>query len=263
MTMYRSPGAVETWNYGAPPPGGAVANRGAFAKFSKRAVENEKKSEAAGSAVFEEQTEVQIFMPADNLSAPTRRVVLADGKMIGKNWTEQFAHEWEAFSQGREQMPDGTPLEHWPMCTVALAATLRAIHIHTVEQLAEASDSILDKLMGAAKLRAQARAFVETARDSAANQRLAAEAEQARQDRQQMHDRLKEMEQKLALITQSQHVLSGATSVVQPVPVTPAVPLDPMAAAAIQSGGVPVDEATLNAMAAGGRRGPGRPRKEG
>lgn len=261
--MFRSPGAVENWNYGAPPSGGAaLANRGAFAKFSKVAVENEKKSLEAGSAVFEEETHVQIFMPADDKSAPTRRVVLADGKMLAPSWTRQFAREWEAFSTGAEQMPDGTPLKMWPVCTVALAATLNAIHIYTVEQLAESPDTILDKLMGASTLRAQARAFVQTARDTAANQKLAAEAQTAKDDRAAMQTQLEDLQRQMAMITKAQAVVAGATSLAPqtftPPPATPA--LDELSKAAIASGGTPIDEASLNAMASA-PRGPGRPRK--
>lgn len=258
MTMYRSPGAVDSWNYGAPPVAGvATGNRGSFARFFHVAVKNHADSQKAGSDVFGQEVHVQILMPGDALSAPIRRVKLADGQIIGKEWIDGYPKEWAAFNEGREQIPDGMPLDKWPRCNVGVKATLNAIHIYTVEQLAEANESALEKIgMGARVLQAEARAFVETARDSAANQKLAAEAELARQDRDAMFQRLQDMEQRLAMITQSKAVLDSAT---QPAP--PATTLDDMSRAAVASGGVPVDADALRAMA-NAPRGPGRPRKQ-
>lgn len=257
MTMHRIPYG-DGFAGGAPGvPGVAVGNRGAFARFSREPVKNKKLSDEAGSDIFQEEIHVRILMPGDPLSIPQRRVKLSDGTVVGQEWIDGFPKEWAAFEAGGEQMPDGTPLAEWPRCTISLKATLNSIHIFTVEQLANCNEAVLDKIgMGARKLQAEARAFVETRENSAAAMRHAAEAQQAREAMEKMTEQMAEMQRQLDLITRSGKIMAGA---MESAPAPVARPLDEMSAAAMASGAVPLGDVDLSAITV--PRGPGRPRK--
>ena len=248
MTIHRAPN-VDSYVFGAPGvPGVAAGNKGSFARFSRVPVKNHEKSDKAGSDIFQEEIHVQILMPGDPLSIPQRRVKLADGTVVGQEWIEGYPKEWAAFEAGSEQIPDGTPLSEWPRCTVSLKATLNAIHIYTVEQLAAANEAALDRIgMGARKLQAEARAFVETRENSAASMRHAAEAEAARAAMAKMTDEMADMRRQLDLITRSGKIMAGAVEASQTeranVPVAPT--LDPMSAAAMASGAVPLGDVSM------------------
>lgn len=248
-------------------PGIATGNKGAFARFERVAVKNEKKSTAAGSAIYQEEIHVTILMPGDTLSAPRRRVRLADGTVVGPEWIEGYPREWAAFEEGREQVPDGTPLDQWPPCDIALRATLKARHIHTVEMLAHANDAALEGIgMGARELQAKARAFLDVAANSAAAMRHAAENEAAQAAMADMTKRMQEMERQLAMMTRAGQVMIGNAmgegDAASPAPVMPAPPVDEMSAAALASGAVPISDLDLAAVSTT-RRGPGRPPKHG
>jgi len=259
MTMFRAPNA-DSYIFGAPGvPGVAAGNKGAFARFSRVAVKNLLKSDKAGSDIFQEEIHVQVLMPGDPLSIPQRRVRLADGTIVGQEWIDGFPKEWAAFEAGKDQMPDGTALEEWPPCTISLRATLRAIHIHTVEMLAHANDAALERLgMDARKLQAKARAFLETRENSAASMRHAAEAEAARQAMAEMTAKMEDMQRQLELITRSGKIMAGAVEAqAERAPYVP--PVDEMSAAAMASGATPLADIPAQIPT---RRGPGRPPKQ-
>lgn len=62
-------------------------------------------------------------------------------------WDEIFRDQLKAFKEGREGTEAmGTPLEQYPKIDVAMAATLRANGVHTLEQLKAVPDSQLGDL---------------------------------------------------------------------------------------------------------------------
>jgi hypothetical protein len=66
-------------------------------------------------------------------------------------------------------------LEVWPQMTVSMVADLKALKIHTVEQLADMSDSAAQQIMGNFSLRQKAKAFLDLAKQDADNTKLADE----------------------------------------------------------------------------------------
>jgi hypothetical protein len=54
-----------------------------------------------------------------------------------KKWPEQ----WRAYQEGREQVADGMPLDMLFPGSPEVVSTLKANHIHTIEQLADITDS--------------------------------------------------------------------------------------------------------------------------
>jgi hypothetical protein len=69
----------------------------------------------------------------------------------------------------------GTPLEQWPQMTVGMVASLKAMNVHTVEQLAEMSDQYAQQIMGNHDLRRKAKLFLDAAAGEAVNNKLQSE----------------------------------------------------------------------------------------
>jgi len=68
---------------------------------------------------------------------------------------------YEAWKRGQQEPISGTPLDAWPAVTKGQVEQLRLLHLLSVDDLAQSSDSTLDKIgMGARALRDKARAFV-------------------------------------------------------------------------------------------------------
>ena len=61
--------------------------------------------------------------------------------------------------------------------TVSVVAELKAMNVHTVEQLADMPDQLAQKIMGSHSLRARAKVFLEAAAGEAVNSKMAMELE--------------------------------------------------------------------------------------
>jgi hypothetical protein len=140
-----------------------------FVEFYRKAVFNKSKSDEAGRPVYDEEDFVRITVPGDKYTNSDQKVNEAH--------KHRFPRQWQAYQAGMEQAQSGTPLEVWPQMTVGMVATLKAMKITTVEQLAELSDANAMQLMGNHDLRRRAKAFLEAAAGEAANTHLAAELE--------------------------------------------------------------------------------------
>lgn len=237
--------------------------RGSFARFTEKAVLNEIKSETSGTPIYDKEVHVEIFSPADPQNIPCRRVRSANGELIGKEWTTYYAKEWAAFCAGEVQSPDGTPLSEWPGCDVAIKATLNALHIVTVEQLADAADVTISKIPhGGRDLQAKARAFVLVGKERGAAMQLAAIAEKANRERDEMAARLADIEKRLANFSAAQQAVSDVAPQASVQASVLAPEADPIREAALMSGASPVTATDLASFQPG-RRGPGRPPKNG
>jgi hypothetical protein len=131
--------------------------------------ENKKKSTDTGYPVFTEREYVKIIVPGDKNSEYFQPSTDKHRK--------QFPNAYQAF-KNRESKPvnEGLPIEHWPQLTRAMAMTLKAAGIHSVEALAAVHDGNITKIASNGhELRAKAQAFIATAKDSAAATALASE----------------------------------------------------------------------------------------
>ena len=137
--------------------------------FYVRAVENTFKSAQEGRPIFDEVEFVRIIIPGDTKT-------LIDTKVNAEHRT-RFAEMYDRFKKGLTQSTSGTPLEVWPQMTVGQVAELKAMHISTVEQLADLPDALAQKIMGSHQLRQKAQAFLDAAAGDAKNSKMAAELE--------------------------------------------------------------------------------------
>lgn len=129
------------------------------------------KSEKAGHAVFVDKEFCKIVVPGDKQSVYCQPA------------TEQhklrFPKAYATFKSRESTSIEGFRIEEWPVVTRGTALTLKAMHIHTVEALAEVSDSNLANLGPQGReLRAKAQAFVKQAKDSAAVHKMAKREEE-------------------------------------------------------------------------------------
>ena len=123
-----------------------------FVFFYDKQVKHTAKSKETGRPIFTTKTMIKKLVPADP------RLVI-DTYASEKHF-EDFPVEYARYQQKKENRPEGTPLEAWPLLSDTQKAEFRAINLFTVEQLANLPDSASDKIMGLVELRKKARAFV-------------------------------------------------------------------------------------------------------
>ena len=113
-----------------------------FVKFHTEAVMNPFKSTQAGRQVFDEVDMVTIRTPGSQL---TSVVAPMKGEYLAR-----FRKQYENWKATKENIMSGTPLESFPFLLhkPGLVAELKAMHIHTVEQLANIPDDAKGKIMG-------------------------------------------------------------------------------------------------------------------
>lgn len=138
-----------------------------FVKFFKHPVLMGKKSELAGHPVYEDVDFVSIVIPGDANNVIEREATQSD--------KERFYKQWEKYSRNQEQTVDGWRLDAWPALTPARVAELQAMNFQTVEQLADAPDNLITKVMGGLELKERAKAAVALAKDSSAAEAYALE----------------------------------------------------------------------------------------
>jgi len=140
-----------------------------YVTFYVKAVKNNFKSDQENRPIYDEVDFVRIIIPGDTKSIIDTKVTMEH--------RQRFADRYERFKKNQAQAVSGTPLEVWPQMTVGQVAELKAMHIHTVEQLAELSDVLSQKIMGSHALRQKAAAFLAASSDTAASNKLAVELE--------------------------------------------------------------------------------------
>lgn len=119
-------------------------------------------------------------------------------------WVEMIQEKYAKWKAGITVTDDGTPLINWPAIGPSTRAQLLALYINTVEQLANASDDALSKVMGGMTLRNRARAWIEAKTSDPAkisNQvaTLQALAEQQAETIKSLQSKLAELEKERAV----------------------------------------------------------------
>lgn len=116
---------------------------------------------------FREVEYVELLIPGDAKAAPVQ--------LVDRNIRKQFAKHYQAFKEGRELPTEGTPVEYWLGANDARVHVLKSLHLRTVEQVAEMSDTVLNSVgMGARELRKRAQTFLDAQSNSKVADKLAA-----------------------------------------------------------------------------------------
>lgn len=129
-----------------------------FVAFYNGAVVNEAKSIEAGRPIHDDVEMVKIIVPGQ------RDSVVA---YATPEYQRRFPKQWAQFKANKEQVGSGTPLTELTWLTVAQVADLKAVNVHTVEQLAGISDSQAHSFMGFHALKQRAEAYIDAAKGNA------------------------------------------------------------------------------------------------
>ena len=140
-------------------------------RFFSEAVELPGKSAEAGRPVFVERDMVGITNPGSRDEVVRR----AEEKAKEDEFIAWAYKKWKATQQ---QVTDGTPLETVPFLNKAQIAELKAIAIHSLENLALAPEAAVSRMMGLRDLKKKAEAYMSAAKDTAIVTRLQGELEQ-------------------------------------------------------------------------------------
>lgn len=156
-----------------------------FPRFFMHPVEDGMASAKEGRPIFKEIEKVEIIMPGiANLTKPVMSVT--------NEHRERWPREYEAFKKGQEIAPDGTPIEEWPVLKRPMVLELKALEIHTVEQIATLSDFALQRIgRQAFRLRQMAQAYL----DDAVRMSAVTELAKAKED---LEMRVAEQDRKIA-----------------------------------------------------------------
>lgn len=136
--------------------------------FYQRAVLNNYRTRVEGRQCYDNKDFVQIIMPGDSRSVVDREVKEEDKR--------RWPGYWQRYQQGKEQTAEGTPIDNWPFLTPAQVQELKYLNFLTVEALAEAPDTAVERL-GPGGRDLQNRAKQYTQRDSDTEKELRAEVE--------------------------------------------------------------------------------------
>lgn len=134
---------------------------------------NQKETEARGTDVYDDVEHIKIAIPGDR-----NNILLQPSS---PSYRKRFPLAYKSFQDRTATggTATGKPLTHWPMITRAMAWTLMAAHVRTVEMLAGLSDAHLTKFPGnIEELRNKARAYLEDARSGAALNKALTDAQQ-------------------------------------------------------------------------------------
>lgn len=142
-----------------------------FVKFYMGTIPNESRSTEEGHPVFDSVPFIKIIVPGD------RNTVIDTA--VTDHYRNRFAKLWKQFQESEQgnEAPSGLPLREWPGITRAQAEELAYLNIYTVEQLASVADTHAQRIMNFHELKRKAEIYLESAKDVAYNQKLAADNE--------------------------------------------------------------------------------------
>lgn len=193
-------------------------------RFYKHPVQNNYKTEIEGRPIFDDVDMVDIHVPGDQLTAVSA--------IVRPDHQRRFPQQWAMFQNqqtGDQRMAGKTPLEHWPRLTPAQVAELKAMKFLSVEDIANASDSVLQSMgmrAGATPyaFRDMAQKFLKLAADDAAASKAEAVAQEVRAEntalKEQMAQMQRQMEERFAQLAAG----TAAAPVVEEETVTTAEP---------------------------------------
>jgi hypothetical protein len=158
---------------------GHGTDKNLFVQFHNHPVKNNNRSKAEGRPCYDNKVYVRIISPGDKTSEVDRLAHEGD--------FERFPNQYKAFLNKNEGVVDGTPLEHWPALDAAMLKECKEASLFTVEQIAALPDTAVQKLgMGFRSLKNQAQAFIEFAKDTSLPQKLAADLQRERDEKEQL-----------------------------------------------------------------------------
>lgn len=78
----------------------------------------------------------------------------------------EYPAAWDAYEAGRENRPEGTPIESWPDLSPQMVHEFKGVHIQTVEQFLNLNATASRKIMGYHSMSRKAAAFLQSLKES-------------------------------------------------------------------------------------------------
>ena len=129
-------------------------------RFFSDPVEQSGLSAEQGRPVFKDVDMVGITNPG------SRDEIVVSAEKKAKT-DEYIAWAYAKWKKTQEQVVDGTPVETVPFLSKAVVLELKAINIHSLENLAEAPEPAIQRMMGLRELKKKAQAYLAAAKDTA------------------------------------------------------------------------------------------------
>ena len=193
-------------------------------RFENIAVEDRNATVEAGHPVFKEVAHVHLT-PVGSRDSVTKEVSewllqnqrQVDEERLPREWADNFRRAFEHWKAGEEMPLNGSPIRTWPGASAAEIASCKAVHVLTVEDLAQANDETVRRLgMGGLELKKRALRFLDEAHGAG---RLVAENAALRAELADVKSRAETTEARLAQLEKA----SGVKSPVQIVGVKPGI----------------------------------------
>ena len=148
---------------GLPNITGNVGPNGMIRQASNRVVvfytgrkQNGVKSQENGAPFFEDVVMFKSFAPGEQRYEIVERPATEQDK---RNWPMQ----WAAFTQNREHIPEGFPIENLYPEKPSIAANLKGIGVFTIEQCAEMNATAIESIMGGQQYQNEAKRYLDVA----------------------------------------------------------------------------------------------------
>jgi len=157
-----------------------------FVEFVSRSVQDEVQSRDAGRPVFVQVDYVRIRQPGerDEILRPAHR-----------GDQQRFARRWQAYQEGRQELPAGTPLSILFPNNPEVVENLKYDKIFVVEQLAALNDTQIGNIgLGGRQFVDKAKAFLAAASNGKGLQELFAEVDQLAAGLKAKDERIKALE---------------------------------------------------------------------
>jgi FtsZ-binding cell division protein ZapB len=164
----------------------AEADKALAVKFFIAPVRNEEKSAKEGRPIFDDTEMVEIRVRGDRNNIPVRPARPED--------KQRFRDAYRAFKDGHTNPQSGTPLAEWPLMSVSMVEELKYLGFHTVEQIAEAQETALNRVMGLRQLKDKAKHFMELAKGNSPITEL-------EKQNQELRDQLKASQEMMAKLS--------------------------------------------------------------
>jgi hypothetical protein len=145
----------------------AFENRPPYVDFEMRAVEDREASIVAGTYIAKD-VPFAIITPAGSRDKIEKEASLwfaqikqqtSEGR-FPQAWLDAYNSAFKAWQEGQEIPTEGFPIRNWSVLSPGQVKMLIGLNIRTVEDLAAASDDVLDRIgIGARSLKQKAKDF--------------------------------------------------------------------------------------------------------
>jgi hypothetical protein len=171
----------------------AEQDRALLVRFSMAPIKNDEKSLEEGRPIFDdtEMIEIRVRGTKDNVVV---RPVRPDDK-------QRFREAYRNHQEGNKAMQSGTPLAQWPVMTTSQVEEMRYLGFLTVEQIADANDSVVANISGLQSLKNKAKAFMEFSKGTAPIEKMQEEIDAAKNVNETLTRQLAETQAALAVLS--------------------------------------------------------------